>query len=533
VSAITRRGFLAGVAGSLAATQLPVRMLPAGALPIVPAPPFTLGVASGDPTSDGFILWTRLAPDPLNGGGMPATDVEVTWELAADDTFAVLVATGTETATAGHAHSVHADVTGLDDDTWYSYRFTVEGYTSPVGRARTLPAMGAGGTLRFGVASCQSWTNGYYNAHAALAAEGCDLTFFLGDYIYEGGGSGVRAHNSGECTTLELYRNRYGLYKGDPDLQAAQAANPWVPVWDDHEVDNNYAGDVDATGGPTAAFLARRAAAYQAWWEHQPVRMPAPTTSNLSIDRAVRWGSLATFHMIDTRQFRSDQACGDGLQPACDELEDPNRTMLGGAQEQRLYDALAASTSVWDVLGNQTVFSKMPIGPLFNMDQWDGYPVERDQVWAELSKKLNPIVITGDIHAAGAARLHQVLDDVDTPIIGHELVGTSISSGFSGAPADAAEQLLGGLEWIDYVNAGDRGYLVVDLDNKGASAAYRVVSTIAQRGGFTTRTDFTYEFPARTAAVPPVVPPTTEPPAPDPGDATPATPVPATPTFTG
>jgi alkaline phosphatase D len=481
-SRIGRRGFLTGAAAGAVLWRAGVGWTPAGAgIPAI-GDPFTLGVASGDPLPDRVILWTRLAPDPLGGGGMPDADIEVDWEIATDQGFSNVVASGTEVAIPELGHSVHADPTGLTPDTWYWYRFRAVGYDSPVGHTRTAPAQGCTAeSLRFGFASCQNFTGGYYPAHRHLADEGCDLVFFLGDYIYEGGtgGNAVRPHNSGEIFTLDEYRNRYALYKGDPNLQLSHAACPWVVTWDDHEVDNNYAGSQPEDAQPIEAFLARRAVAYQAWWEHQPVRLPAPTGPDLRIYRSFEWGGLASLFVLDGRQYRSDQACGDGLSEPCPEWFDLERTMLGAEQEAWLANGLRGSGSTWNVLANQTVFTSMPVLGNFNMDQWDGYPASQQRLHDVLGEPgvLNPVVITGDIHASGIGELLADYADESSAVIGTELVGTSISSTFDPALIDVAEAVIGGLPWVKYVDARHRGYVVVDLDDTHMRATYRIVES--------------------------------------------------------
>ena len=533
---LSRRDFIgtavAGGAGALllprwaAAAQLGGRSGPS----LIPAFPFTLGVASGDPTSDSVILWTRLAPDPLNGGGMGAGDEAVDWEVATDEGFADVVASGTDTARAMWAHSLHVDVAGLEPDTWYWYRFSAGGYDSPVGRTRTLPPPGTSPeAMAFGFASCQSWTDGYYTAHSHLAAEPLDLVFFLGDFIYEGGGSGVRAHNSGEVTDLVAYRNRYALYEGDPELQKSRAAFPWVVIWDDHEVDNNYAGIYDQDGTDPATFLVRRAQAYQAWWEHQPVRLPPPGGPDLAIFRGFEWGDLASFTALDTRQYRDDHACppapgfGD-VGPVCDNLFDPGRTILGTDQEAWLLGRLGSSTRIWNVLAQQVVFSAMPFAGAYNFDQWDGYPPARQRVVDVLARPevRNPLIITGDIHSSGVADVHLSGEDVTTPKVATELVGTSITSTFGDAALlDLVESLVAGLEWTHYVNARERGYVTVNLTRDRMDAAFRVVSTITEQQA-TVRTDFTWSVEAEPLAVSTPSTPTAA-----------ATPSVVTPSFTG
>ena len=449
----------------------------------VPAGMFSLGVASGDPDADSVVLWTRLAPDPLNGGGMPPIDVSVHWEVAEDERFRRVVRHGTASARPAWGHSVHVTVAGLRHDRWYWYRFLSEGQVSPVARARTAPARPRGDALRFLFASCQNWQAGFYTAWAHAPAEEPDLVVHLGDYIYEGGisASAPRQNNSGEIFTLADYRNRYALYKGDPLLQAAHAMCPWVVTWDDHEVANNYTGLIPQNPAGAATFAARRAAAYQAWWEHQPVRLPKPVGPDLQIYRRVHWGRLATFHVLDTRQYRSDQVCGEGLGPDCAERSDPTRTMLGTKQERWLGRGLARSEATFEVLANQVVMTSMPIGgALRNPDQWDGYPAARTRLLDQLRAPgtVNPVVITGDIHASGVGVV--VDEEPDAPAVATELVGTSITSSFDPALADIAEQLIGDLPQTEWVNARQRGYVRCDVTADELVAQYRLVDTVRE-----------------------------------------------------
>lgn len=488
--------------------------------------PFALGVATGDPTSAGFVAWTRLAPDPTAGGGVGPEPVTVGWEVAADAQFGRVLRSGTVTAVAELAHTVHVDVDGLDPDGEWFVRFTADGFDSPVGRGRTLPT---GGTtpMRFGFASCQRYSDGYYTALRGLAEENCDLWLHLGDYIYENNNQGPVRTQPGECFTLADYRNRYALYKSDTDLQAAHQAAPVVPVWDDHEIDNNYADEVGQAGQTPAQILARRAAGYRAWFEHQPVRLTAPTGPDLQIHRRFAWGDLVTFHMLDTRQYRDPAPCGGGLTD-CPERTGVDRTLLGADQRDWLDDSLTASAAVWDVIGQQVVFTPLPFGASYNTDQWDGYPQERQRVWDSLKGRPNPVVVTGDIHASGVARLHDVLEDASTERVGTELVGTSISTSFNPALVEPAEGLIRGLPYIDYANAGSRGYVVVDLTAERLRADFKVVSDATVPGG-TISSDFVYEVDARVEAQVPVDP--TGPP-PGPG-APPAEPIPGPADFTG
>jgi len=463
---------------------------------------FTLGVASGDPLADSVILWTRLAPRPLEGGGMPAVDVPVRWEVAADERFRKVVGQGTATATARFGHSVHVDAQRLEADAEYWYRFRVGDVESPVGRTRTAPGAGAARRqLDFLFASCQDWRDGYWTAWPHAAQEDADLVVFLGDYIYEGGRAGVvRQHNSDEIMSLVDYRNRYGLYKGDPGLQAVHARFPWVVTWDDHEVENNYAGPVSQDRAPQPAFDQRRAAAYQAFWEHHPVRVPAPTTASLRLYRSFQWGELLDLVVLDTRQYRDEQPCDQpsDLGAPCDARSDPGRTMLGAPQKRWLQRELQRSAATWTVLANQVVMTPMPIGPVLNLDQWDGYSADRSQVLGWLGGVDNPVVITGDIHANGVADL--VDEGARGGTVGTELVGTSISSDFPAALAAVAEKLIGELPQVKWVDARHRGYVRCRLTADQLRADYRMVtSTTEPKADITTTRSWVIEAGRRGA----------------------------------
>jgi alkaline phosphatase D len=486
----SRRRFIGGTASAVVAVGLGAPAWGGATLsgcrprPDLPDGLFALGVASGDPRPDSVVLWTRLAPAPLAGGGMPAVDVPVAYEVASDEGFRHVVRRGLVKARPRWGHSVHAVVEGLRPDRWYWYRFRVHDEVSPVARTRTTPAPGRGDDLRFLFASCQSWPSGYYTAWQHAPEEDPDLVVHLGDYIYEGGvGSGVRPHNSGEILTLDDYRNRYGLYKGDPALQAIHAACPWVVTWDDHEVENNYAGLTPQDPADVPGFAARRAAAYQAWWEHQPVRVGPPSDENLRIYRAVDWGRLARFHVLDTRQYRDDQGCGiEDLGETCADRTDPARTILGADQERWLGRSLRGSRAVFDVLANQVVMTSMPLaGVLYNHDQWDGYAAARTRLLDQLRAAgpgTNPVVITGDIHASGVGDL---IDEAPgATSVGTELVGTSMTSSFSSELADIAEQLIEALPHVRWADTHRRGYVACDVSRTQLVARYRLVDTVAQ-----------------------------------------------------
>lgn len=486
---LSRRQFLLGGASALVlaacsgdddaaaptttATTTSTVTVPTTSAPATPlvGPPFALGVASGDPDAGSVVLWTRL----LGAAG----EHPVVWEVATDDAFSTLVAAGAASAVDEDGHSVHVVADGLEPDSWYWYRFTAGDHVSGTGRARTTPEPGADAErLRFAFASCQDWQDGHYSAHEHLAAEDVDLVVFLGDYIYEGGpsSSSPRSHDGPEVISLDDYRARYALYKSDPNLQAAHARAPWLTIWDDHEVDNNHAGVTPDAGAPDVDYVARRTAAYRAWWEHNATRLPKPTADALEIHRSLEWGALASFFALDGRQYRTDQPCEAELGPSCDERDDPSATMLGAEQEAWIAEALPGSASTWNIVANQTVMSPSPIqvGPttIFNMDQWDGYPAAQRRMLEVLGRSSNPVVITGDIHASAVGDLR--LDDA---IVGTELVGTSLSSEF---PIDLAAFFEGaardaGAHMADAVH---RGYTVCEVTPSTFRADYRIVESV-------------------------------------------------------
>jgi alkaline phosphatase D len=455
--------------------------------------PFLLGVASGDPTPTGAVIWTRLAPRPLEpGAGMAGQRVVVTWEVAEDDRFARIVQSGRATAVPELGHSVHVDVNGLTPGRWYVYRFRASDATSPVGRVRTTPAAGAVEPLAFAFVSCQHYEQGLYTAYQHLAHEELDLVAHLGDYIYEYGviEGRPRRHSIRECLTLDDYRERYAQYKTDAHLQAAHARCPWVVTWDDHEVDNNYANLVGENGLESAEQMhERRAAAYQAWWEHQPVRVSrARSWADLGITRAMEWGALARFWVLDTRQYRSPHACngsaGGHIVP-CADWTDSARTLLGDAQEKWLLSGLGSTRTRWEVLANQVMMSPYDntAGPeqRFSMDTWNGYPAARERVLEAVAARApnRTVVLTGDIHSNWVSELKSSFLKPGGRTIATELVGTSISSGGDGADSYVRPDVLAENPHIKWHN-GRRGYVSCRVTPDEWSAAYRTVPFVTR-----------------------------------------------------
>jgi alkaline phosphatase D len=472
----------------------------AHAAPSFAANPFSLGVASGDPARTSVVLWTRLAPDPLarDGlGGMPPDPVTVRYEVAKDEAFRRLVRRGAVEATADLAHSVHAEVHGLRPGREYFYRFKAGADTSPIGRTRTTPN-GRVGSLRFALASCQRWQEGFYTAHGEIAAEDLDLVAFVGDYIYENGfgaTGGVRnvalpAEVRRECSTLTEYRWRYGIYKADADLQAAHAAHPWLVTWDDHEVDDNYASLTPGAAQPAGvAFPVRRTAAYRAFYEHMPLRRTSlPAGPDLRLFRSVPFGRLADFKLLDGRQYRSVQACGGDQSTPCPESLDPARTMLGTAQEAWLLDGLHRSPARWNILAQQVLMCRADRDPgpelRTSMDNWNGYTPARQRFFDGVAARGvdNLVVLTGDAHCHLAANLRLQYDDPESPAIGSEIVGSSVSSGGDGADMDIrGSEFLASNPHMGYYNAR-RGWVDCTVTPQRWQSDFRALPFVSRPG---------------------------------------------------
>lgn len=484
---IDRREFVSalGAWGLLAAAPA----LRAQVNPRFSAYPFSMGIASGYPRPDGFVLWTRLAPVPDDArGGLDPEPVAVRWEVAADEGMRNIVASGIELAQPEWAHSLHIEVQGLDAARPYWYRFTAGDAASPTGRTRTAPAAGAEvNRLRYAVASCQHYEQGYFAAYRHALQDDPDLMIFVGDYIYEQSFNvRVRSHGMPKAITLDDFRRRYSLYKRDPDLMALHAAVPWLLTWDDHEFENDYANDrsIDYSVRPEQ-FLARRAGAYKAYYEHMP--LPAsmrPRGPNAQIYTALPWGRLAQINMLDGRQYRSVQPClragrgGGNYLVNCAERTDPAATMLGLKQEAWLEQSLAASTSRWNVLAQQTLFAQLDLSmgeaQTFWTDAWDGYPAARKRMMQALQKHRvsNPVILGGDSHMFWVSDMPLDPDMPNSPVIGTDLAVSAITSRTL-VPSWAVGALLAENQHIHYANTEHRGYLRVTVTPKNLTADLR------------------------------------------------------------
>jgi alkaline phosphatase D len=474
--------------------------------------PFKQGIASGYPTPDGVVLWTKLVAQTelaQNATGFSDKPIDVIWQVAHDERFERIALQGTATALPQLGHSVHAELRGLEADRWYFYRFKLGDAVSDVGRTRTAPAWDSkSDKLRFAFASCQNWDHGYYSAYRQLVQDSPDLVVFLGDYIYEYAASkkpNVNYPRRNELRTavdLADYRDRYALYKSDPFLQAAHAACPWVMTWDDHEVQNDYASDVGQDQPPhltdKTQFLERRAAAYQAYYEHMPLPASAlarglaglassDPNSGLRVTQRLAWGQLASFHLLDCRQFRDYQACPSPskggsrmvLAADCAELQNPNRTMLGKPQEAWLAEGLAldakagagskaaspAATQAalpWSVIAQSTLLAKInsPADKQAKIwtDGWEGYPFARQRLLDSFKAQptLHPVVLSGDVHLNVVAQIGGVAT---------EFCGTSLTSQTNWHP-EREPSFYADNPHVPYFNSEKRGYALAEVTPK-------------------------------------------------------------------
>jgi alkaline phosphatase D len=482
---------MAAVAGAVVSGTAGARRLPG---PRLTTDPFQLGVASGFPTDHSAVLWTRLMP----AAGMPALpplDWQVDYEVAADERFRRVAKRGRTIAPASLAHSVHAEVSGLSPDRDYWYRFTVGDYRSAVGRTRTLPAPHARvDSLRLAVACCQNYEHGHFAAFRHMANDAPDLIVHVGDYIYEGAATTgrVRQHSNGVCLTLDDYRQRYAQYKSDTALQAAHAVAPWLATWDDHEVANDYSGADSGRGEDPAIFLVRRAAAYQAYFEHMPLPpAAAPQGATLPLYARRRLGSLATIHLLDQRQYRSPQACpqpgrsgGNRLDDACGERVESQRTMLGAAQEHWLGQGLQENPARWTVLAQGTLFSHVDETPgaanNYWSDAWSGYPAARQRLVDALqqSRSGNPVILSGDLHAFAAGNINAVPERLESPLVASEFVASSISS--DPRPQDSLDIWRANNANLLMLEGRERGYLNMSLTGQRLQVDVVAVDDVRQ-----------------------------------------------------
>ena len=505
---------LLGSSGAALAAALPFKALAWDRPPpynVEPNPkfsttPFTLGVASGEPLPDGFVIWTRLAPEPLDPhGGMPRRQMLVDWEVAADDGFKTIVQSGQFMAMPELAHAVHVEVSGLAPNRPYWYRFMVGGERSPVGRSHTLPALGAPlDRVRFVAAGCQYYELGYFTAWRRIAEEPIDFVFHYGDYIYEGAGAKfatgdnfgknpppLRFHVGNELYSIDDYRVRYSQYKTDPDLQAAHAACPWFVSFDDHEIDNNWAADVDENETPQEIFATRKAMALQAYYENMPLRRSSmPVNGHIQMFRSAQYGDLLNAFFLDTRQYRSNQAYFDLASPQGPEVFAANRSMLGDRQEAWLFEGLAKSPSRWNLIAQQVLLMNLLRTPpeggerLSGMDTWSGYMHSRRRLLDHIDKHRpgNVVTVSGDAHLHFAGDLMQ--DNGDGRAISAEFSATSVTSGADGTGDEnprVRSAMVGNAELKAITDK--RGYLLCDISRDVWRADLKILDKVTQADG--------------------------------------------------
>ncbi|MFY1676482.1 alkaline phosphatase D family protein [Streptomyces sp. WMMC905] len=475
-------------------------------------PAFLHGVASGDPLSDGVLLWTRVTPTPeaIPGSGAgPDTDVD--WFVATDRAFTRIVARGSVSATAATDHTVKADVRGLSAATDYYFRFSAGGVDSPVGRTRTAPATDADvSALRFGVVSCSNWEAGHFSAYRHLADRGdLDAWLHLGDYLYEyptgeygtRGGAVRSTAPAHEIVTLADYRVRHAHYKTDPDLRALHAAAPVIAIWDDHELANDAWSDgaENHTEGVEGTWSDRQSAAKRAYFEWMPVRPAIAGTTY----RRLRFGKLADLSLLDLRTYRSQQVgVGDA------EVDDPERTLTGRAQLDWLKSGLASSDTTWRLVGNSVMISPFAVGALpaellkpltellglpregiaLSTDQWDGYTDDRRELLEHIRTHAvrNTVFLTGDIHMAWANDVpHTAGTYPHSGSAATEFVVASVTSDNLDDMVKVREGLVSGIaspiiraanRHVHWVDTDRHGYGVLDVTPERAQMDYYVVS---------------------------------------------------------
>jgi len=470
--------------------------------------PFRLGVSSGSPTPTSVVLWTRLCADPLHGGGIDDQRIRVTWELADDERFASVRQRGEWYTSADLAHSAHVEVSGLAPNRPYWYRFFVGDAVSPTGRTRTLPAsheLPSG--ARFATASCQHFEQGYFHAYRGLIADEPQFLIFLGDSIYESswGDDPVRSHVGGVARSLDAYRNRHAQYRCDPDLAAAHAAFPWIVTLDDHEVENDWAGDLSQHRDPQ--FALRKAAALQAFFEHMPLPLSAIKAGG-SLELYTSWdiGRLARINLLDTRQFRDPQPCPrpgiSGANTVSDELcparNGVGRTLLGARQQRWLESQLTRSPATWNVLAQPTLFS--PLHQLRDgvtnhyTETWDGYPKARQGVIDTIVRQRvkNPLILGGDVHCTYAMDVREHPDRDSSKTVATEFTGTSITS--AGFPQKSVDGFLAFNPHARFANSDDHGYLLFDVSAQRTAVRLRTVTSVKERDApLSTRASFVVE----------------------------------------
>jgi alkaline phosphatase D len=499
----TRRQFVAAAGTAAAAAVLAPEALGQGRpLPLARGGRFSQGVMSGEPTPGGITVWTRL--------GEVGGDVSVELEVARDRDFRRVLGRRRVPAQASSDHNVKARITGLRPHEQYYYRFSTRGTDGPVGRFRTALPPDSRETVRFAFWSCQDWTHGFYNAHEVMAEEDLDFVVCLGDYIYgetqESGPTAVRTDRIGrpgrvpaivrEAVTLDDYRAKYRLYRSDPALRRVHARFPTVMLWDDHEVQDNYAGGERDGGLPPARrfSLRRERNAYRAFFEAMPYSPPVGDR----VYRALRFGRTVDLIVMDQRQYRANQPCGDAIVPPCPELPQ-SRAFLGRPQMDWAKTQLRASQAAWKVMANEVMMmpARLPNGAFALFDSWQGYPAEREELlqFIKASAIADVVFVTGDIHTFIAGDVRTALGAGESVAL--EFVGGSISSrglgegegGVLGPGNDrnpntapgVIDALRGANPWVDQADLDHHGYARVTASQTAFGCEMVRMQTVKRR----------------------------------------------------
>ena len=472
--------------------------------------PFYHGVASGDPLSDRVIIWTRItlpfdtrvawvnidSPNAISNSSVFDTTVQVAWQIATDTLFTNVVNSGTVSTDSSLDYTVKVDVTGLQPNSWYYYRFSNNGIYSIIGRTRTAP-VGNVDSLRFAFFSCSDFQTGFFNAYHDIAHRNdIDAVIHLGDYYYEyqAGGSDYQGDTSRlhpgdhDAFTLADYRLWHSMYKLDPDQRAIFQQYPWIQIWDDHDVANNswYSGAQNHNSATEGNWFIRKSAAFQAYFEWLPIREQAPDNDTI-IHRSFQWGNLLNFIMLDTRYEDRDSSLGTGIPLTNAYLTDTNRNMIGPHQLAWFKTQLSDTTTQWKIIGNQVMIAPLDaIGTALNGDQWDGYPAERKRVFDYIMQQnIHDVVfVTGDIHSSWANDLPHP-DSTYNSSTGHgsvatEFIGTSITSTATAITLPQSVIQLGNPH-IKYCEFTMRGYLLFDVNKQRVQGDFIHMSTTASR----------------------------------------------------
>ncbi len=506
---LRRREFLVGGAAVGAAVALPLNyaaMARSASFPAAKGGKFAHGVSSGFPTSKAITLWTRLSE-------LDRTS-RLTVEVAKDKDFRKVVKRAQVTAGKHQDYTVHERITGLKPGEQYYYRFETKDKNSQVGKFRTLPPADSKQPLKIAYFSCQDYEAGYFNAQAAMAKEDLDLVICLGDYIYEHtyyDGPADRedttgTNDDGDVQTLAEFREKYHFYQADKQLQALHAAHPWVTIWDDHEVEDNYAGDeadskqtdphLENSGYPRRVpFQRRRRNGYKAYFEAHPRLQQKGMTAD-QIYGSVRLGGLAELFLTDQRQYRDPQPCEDGILTPCPEADEPGRTFLGQDQKKWFKKAVPASSAKWKLWASELMVMSVDApaqGQAAILDSWDGYQAERGEIltkWKDDGLE-NLVVLTGDIHTFIAGNLTTTGRQGGDPI-GVELVGGSATSlglpEYLGVPSSVLDALRVAADpHITYADFDRRGYAVLSVDKDKIKCEYKAVDALTKGATATTK----------------------------------------------